>query len=783
MRLWASALLAASLLFGCAAATPSPTPTASGSTVQPTPELTPTDAPAGVSTPAPEIEADSVTKIHAALDAGTIDHDTALVYELYASLDYGSLPVEYQSSNPAASDATPVLGELGARLDQLPAELKAKVAPFFLRPDDPDSFWQHRLSPTAAGTIKLAAFASAIPLESIDADSTPVRIWYASPLGTSERALAVQLADEMDRSNMWEKEKTAMLGHTPCTDNNLDHNGGSSRLDIYLVYPGTGLDWGGRTDQLGYNEENQPNNGVDIYDGVGDTTDGVTCPVATHIILNGGLDFEHLKSTTAHELFHSFQYTFKQSTHPDRAWWMEATATWAKDLVYPEQDFEQAYMNGYWSQHDGPEGPIDSTSGSAEYAAYILPFYLDQKSGDPEGKTIGQTWASSETQAPIDVLGALPGWSDKFKEFALWNWNKDTVAKYRDADRKIPEAKLSQNPTCMDSHIVRHGNANECLVKVGKSTLSISLDPTTVQYYEGIPDSPLVEKLTFDLADVRGKTGLAVQAILTIGSQNEVKVEDWSDLPTRSFCVESENLTKVVLVVSNSNVAPGQKVQGGIKIDANAAGCSGWRGTMSITTSWNVQKCGAIGYTCVGTTTSTFDGLWELAPDDNNEFSCRLPIEPEDRQDHTLDCLPYLPTGTITWTWNSHDQPGCSETSAGTLPAGAARFSALEQVFVLVPDGAGHYGDWGAGNWGGTTGLKCESPRGMGSPPSYFDLAQGDAGTGAADGQGGTCVHTTWLIDAAAETISGSCYDFNNGPNTQLEEWNLQKVGDAIPAR
>jgi hypothetical protein len=728
------------------------------------------------SVPAPALELDATGKIDAAEAAGKIDHDTALVYKVYASLDYPSLPVEYHSSNPAAPDATTTLAELGGRLDQLPAALQAKVAPFFLRPDDPDSFWQHRLSPTAAGTIKLAAFAAAIPLESIDADSTPVRVWYASPLGTSERALAVQLADEIDRSAMWEKEKVAMLGHTPCTDGDLAHNGGSSRLDIYLVYPGTGLDFGGRSDTLGYNENDQPNNGVDINDGEGDTTGGVKCPVATHIIVNAGLDFDHLKSTTAHELFHSFQYTFKQSILPDRAWWMEATATWAKDLVYPEQNFEQDYLAGYWSHVDGPEGPIDSTKGTAEYGAYILPFYLVQKSGDPTGTAIGQTWAASETRAPIDVLGQLPGWSDKFKEFALWNWNKDSVKRYFDAGQKIPEAKLSQNTTCLDSHIVRHGKASECLLKVGKLTTSISLAPTTVQYYEGIPDSPLVEKLTFDLGDVQGKPGLAIQAILTIGPQNEVKVEDWTDLPTKSFCVESENLTKVVLVVSNSNIEPGKTVQGGIKIDANAAGCSGWRGTMTGTYDWHLGNNS-------GTGTATFTGIWELAPDTALVAPCRsVPPSPG-------DCLVYLPNGTIAWRWDAV-QESCQEHQAGTYPAGSVNdprnapggngIGLSTQSLVLVDDGAGHYGYWGTGTWGLPKPMTCaDYIHSMTLPPSYFSLSENATGSGAADGTGNSCFHTLWQIDTTADSIKGSCYDWNNSGSSMMYTWSLQRVGNA----
>ena len=247
----------------------------------------------------------------------------------------------------------------------------------------------------------------------------------------------------------------------------------------------------------------------------------------------------------------------------------------------------------------------------------------------------------------------------------------------------------------------------------------------------------------------------------------------------RDVCVKSDDVRKIVLVVSNSNTEGA--FADSIKVEGLPSGCSGWRGTMSITTSWNVPFCGAVGVSCVGTSTSTFDGLWAVQQVDPTHpfLACESDNPP---------CVGYAPTGTISWTWNSHDESShCYETFAGTLPAGiegdprsADGGYQLDQAFVLVPDGAGHYGYWGTGYWP-APGEKCESPRGVNSPPAFFDLSRNSAGSGAADGSGNTCGHTTWLIDAAAETIAGSCYDVNNGPNTVFEQWSLQKVGNAIP--
>jgi hypothetical protein len=115
---------------------------------------------------------------------------------------------------------------------------------------------------------------------------------------------------------------------------------------------------------------------------------------------------------------------------------------------------------------------------------------------------------------------------------------------------------------------------------VGETFTSVDQVPTTVQYYEGVPDKA-VQLLKFDLTELQGKPGLGIQAILSIGQDAGTKVEDWTGLSERKFCVKSDDLRKIVLVVSNSSVASGQTVEGGIKVEALGSGCSGWTGGYS----------------------------------------------------------------------------------------------------------------------------------------------------------------------------------------------------------
>lgn len=614
------------------------------------PSSPPPGSVAPTSTPAPQAEADSASKIDDAERAGAIDHDTALLYKLYASLDYGSLPAEYQSSNPAAGEATGTLAELSGRLEQLPAELRAKVNPFFLRPTDPESVWQKRSATAGApGSIQLAAV-SVIQYQYVDATDTSVRVWYPGALGQSKVELAQELADEIDNSAMWDLEKRAMLGHEPCSDEGTPNNGGDGRLDVYLVWPGVGLDWSGRTAALDSTDYGKTVPGVAVPQAAG----AAGCPATSYVIVDGSRDFDHLKSSTAHELFHAFQYSFKNAALGDRDWWAEASATWAMDLVYPNLNHEQVYPDGYWSMASGfEEGPLDNTAGMSEYGAYLWPFYLVQKSGDTSGMAVGSLWQATETTSPIKAMSELSGWSDRFKEFALWNWNKDGAVKYIDSGAQIPEAKLSQATVCMDSQ----GVGNDCFLNEGTTAISVGQGPTTVQYYEGVPHQPGIEMVRFDLTGLKGKPGAGIQAILSIGG-GQIKVEDWSDKSERKFCIKSEDLTRAIVIVSNSSVASGQTLDGEIKVEASAEGCTGWSGTITYTETISrtltitnqdaeasysqVENENSSGQVNITVSASDLEASSGSAAEEEQRFTWKAPAEvsysrTKDRNDHSMD--------------------------------------------------------------------------------------------------------------------------------------------------
>jgi hypothetical protein len=537
----------------------------------------------------------TLQKILDAVTAGRLNKSTSWLYRVYGALDPRQLPAELkgvdlsgtlskaaqagaQARTALWADVSQARGALAAasrHWSEIPDALKARFLPFRQRPTNPESFWYTQVFSQASSVRGpgLAAPAAATSFAYVDAAHTPVRVWYVQDRAGTAKALATRLANEIDSSGMWDKEKAVMLGHTPCSDADLSDNGGNGRFDLYVIPPGRDIR---RSDGDG-NRAGLPKDSGDY------TTEGLTvpedssdaCPSTDFILLNDNQDWDELRSTTAHELFHAFQDSFQQS-ETDADWWAEATATWAEDYIYPTLDQEQQQLEaGGWARNTDPLGPLDlfQDDGLAQYGAYIWPFYLTHRpGGDPT--LIGKFYQAAEQQTPLEVMHALPDWPARFKEFALWDWNGAPVDLYRDHGAHI--APLAQTPQKL-------GDNGTLSLATSSDKARVNLQETSIAYYEvakiddGQNNADVVHQLRFDLHGVTGQAGAGVQAILTIGSGANAQrtVEDWSSLDTKTFCRDraGEQVSKVVLVVTNSNIDSRQRVRGQIRVDAIADAC------------------------------------------------------------------------------------------------------------------------------------------------------------------------------------------------------------------
>lgn len=493
-------------------------------------------------------------KIMAAEQEGRIDHETALVYKVLETHDPEIVPVELRSDDGQSaqwSDASRnALLELVEGYDSLNVDVKARLDGLLERPTTKGSFWSRKI---------LGAGGEQVDFKYIDAGEH-IRMWY-SPDGSDDEVsadLAQKLADEITGTDMWEVEKQIMLDRVPCSDEPLADNGGDGRLDMYLMPEGSLFP---RAAMGGEGEFSAA--GLTIPQARGKNG----CPYVSYILLNTGMDYDYLRSAMAHELFHAYQFAFVQKISEAYFWWSEASATWVENVIYPMLNEEWLMLRpGKWANYDGQIGPVDKyeEGGYAQYGAYIWPLFLTNGPKELAGSTIGEIYRDGEKVNPLRVMSGVDDWEAKFKQFALWNWNKWPAKFYSDHGQDIKP-------------LTQKAGAIKVKIDSGPTTISVQLDHASMRYFSvplnGNAGTP--GQISFDLSDLTGKKGAGVQAIIVTGSGEGAvgNFEDWSALEERNLCFqESAPPSQIVLVVSNSQIGAG-KLTGKIVASAGSEWC------------------------------------------------------------------------------------------------------------------------------------------------------------------------------------------------------------------
>lgn len=511
--------------------------------------------PEATSEPLPGFESSlsAYSKIDAAEQSGKIDHNTALLYKVLDAHALEDVPSDLRGDADAprnASVSRNALAELMENRDSLSADLRGQLDNIVERPTEKGSFWFQKVKGVDDGVQQF---------EFIDAGEH-IRLWYA-PDGSDDEVsgqLAQKLADEVTSTNMWDIEKEIMLGRTPCSDESLSKNGGDGRLDMYLLlqgalFPRPALGGEGEFAAAGLTiPQARGKNG---------------CPYIPYILLNKETEYDYLRSAMAHELFHAFQFSFAQKVTEAYFWWAEASATWVENVIYPTLNEEWVMLRpGKWANYDGQIGPVDKfeESGYAQYGAYIWPLFLTNGPEETPGTAVGDIYAAGEKIAPLRVMSNVDGWDAKFKQFALWNWNKWPAQFYADHGKVI-------SPLTQKAGAIKAKSGGDAAV------VDVSLDHTSMRYYSVALDrnAGTIGQVSFDLSGLAGKKGAGIQAIIVTGSGDDAKgnLEDWSTLTERNLCFQEDAPPKqIVLVVSNSQTGTA-KLTGKITVRSTAAWC------------------------------------------------------------------------------------------------------------------------------------------------------------------------------------------------------------------
>ncbi|MDQ7814679.1 MAG: hypothetical protein RDU25_02680 [Patescibacteria group bacterium] len=486
--------------------------------------------------------------IQKAFDEGKLDYDTALLYKVKFLFNDSTLPREYFTKNAPFEDGS-VFTEMKANWKTLSQETQEALEPYFRRPDDVESFISKKLNGEETDKTSSFRFIQAVQArdrpfsyKSEDVLTTAdgkIRVWYLEKkeMVNDEESVtklyyetAKQIVANLNTDGAY-PQFVGLLGKVPPDDGAF---GGDNKTDVYIVPSGYSL----------------------LQNTDGSTSLGVNAPdngsgYSSFILIRDNLTADALKTTTVHELFHAFQRAFPWCWQTKKdLWWIEGTATWSEDFIYPKINSEQGYVGSFIPK---PDSGLVSSGDNFEYGAYVFPFYLsntyDRGVVTKIFEGCGQG-VSSVKSADSNIDG---GFKKNWKEFTLWNFNQQPVEYYKQKDQSRKFTKHSSESG---------GNAeNNFIASLGEMSYQTKvLDPLTSQVLTFSIDEQQgqgIRKVVFkDLKALTGKTDKVAIKAVVYPKSGEPYTEDWTDQERRGFCLDkrNEDFDKIVLIVSNADI-------------------------------------------------------------------------------------------------------------------------------------------------------------------------------------------------------------------------------------
>ena len=392
------------------------------------------------------------------------------------------------------------------------------------------------------------------------ADQLPVRVWWIRD-SADDATLAAKVMNEVT-NNVW-PALAKLFARTPLPDDYLPCNGGSADFDIYITnaccttipYLGTAGD-----------NPKLPCGKTPVFIAVG---------------AFGG-DDRKLQRSLAHELTHAFinAYSPKGCLDPEYYWLNEATATWAIEYLYHDNNLEHDDAPGFL---DMPFVPLEGLPASGhslrDYGDYIFLFFMARRES-PD--VVRQIWEASESNdnslAAVDsVIGGFQG---QWPDFVGYNWNREPANYYLQWDQLESSAKPEEDdPVLLDpdgTHAFPlDGNIQHLAAKYYHFTF-VSDDVRTVSFF-----NPFFQPRMPDAH---------VRAFVKIADQPWIQ-EDWSDRSGRTFCrdTRAERIQELVIMISNSQWSDRTSVlqpPWDPVLKVSNIGCWKWQGTITATTTW-----------------------------------------------------------------------------------------------------------------------------------------------------------------------------------------------------
>ena len=615
----------------------------------------------------------STKLIAAALAAGTIDAEQALLYRVWTAMGDSRLPAAYDGAPDAAPNHM-ILREASARMGSLSAATQDLLRPVFVPPIYAQSAFAENAQKSAGGQAKggetsrqattVNCEASGLAPNWRKVKAGQFNVFYVDlGLGDSYSAENLALAKAVAASvEGVYGDEARLLGRTAKSDLGLPCNGGDGGIDIYL---GTAE---ARTvaQAVPYEGRCADTPGFIVLNGSHFLVRGI----AARAVTSPAEIRDALRQVLAHELMHLLQMAMSRGGDcANLEWFDEATAQWAMDFVVPqiepgsngepglEDGLKKVGLFSFGKRRSGQvlaeylyTGHMRSLEkgvpDSFGYADYLFFQYLHRKHGNAAIKSIFDAMAGGT--GDLEAIAGAVDMKAVWPEFALTLWNDvagGVLDYWKSADKYdfglwdvfAHSASLLGAPTNLKPiEIDQKGQPRATF-----TLLDNALVNSASGAYEIAPRSMFYEHLKFTDSTVSAvyllnpigafpnAEFMKVQVVLKIGGTWKAP-EDWTQEPYKQFCRDkkSERIEEMLIVVSNSEVDRLNEKPFAIpklfpmRVSTSNVGCWKWQGAASHAVTGTIPGPTTIagradGRTIEGRFTSTFlgttqDSIWKF---------------------------------------------------------------------------------------------------------------------------------------------------------------------------
>jgi len=256
-----------------------------------------------------------------------------------------------------------------------------------------------------------------------------------------------------------------------------------------------------------------------------------------------GLAIGALKVTCAHEFFHATQLAYDLN---EQLWWMEATATWMEEVVFPGVNDNYSYLPYYLGD---TETSLTNDNGYHKYGAFLWPAFLQHRYGP---SLLVDIWERcryqsvlAATDGAIHAANSQSSLTDEFLEFTVWNYYTGSRAipgEYYEEAAAYPEVGFDQSfETMYHTGVV----PVTLLDALGYQYVRFTIDPSATGIME------------------LKQTGSAVQwgasAIVSDGVTDSIYHGVGSSFPIKFIHDAIENQTSIVAIPTVVSTSGGDK--------------------------------------------------------------------------------------------------------------------------------------------------------------------------------------------------------------------------------